>query len=366
MTRFQRLPTSLARNLTPYLDIAGSLAGALRSALKPRAELLAENLALRHQVAVLKQKTGRFQLSNVDRAFWLGLSKHWGGWRDAIFLVKPDTVVAWHRKGFKAFWAWQSRNRRPGPGRPKIDQEIRTLIRKMTLENLTWGSPKIHGELLKLGFDISEPTVWSYMRCIKRPPSQTWRTFLDNHASDTAACDFFTVHTAGFKLLYVFIVISHDRRLIRHVAVAAAPDSDWTSRQVVQVFDGFDDDSLPPKYLFRDRDSIFGEEFRKHVLGLGIKQVVSARRSPWQNPYVERVIGSIRRECLNHCIAINEAHLRRILREYVVYYNATRTHLSLGKDCPIPRPADPPENGAKIVSIPVLGGLHHRYERRAA
>lgn len=276
-----------------------------------------------------------------------------------LHVLHPDTVVRWHRWGFRRYWTFKSRRRRAG--RPPIDTEIRKLIRQMQSANVGWGAPRIHGELLKLGIDVSQATVSNYMVRHRNPPSQTWRTFLENHADCIAGIDFFTVPTATFRILYVFIVLSHDRRRVVHFNVTEHPTAQWTAQQLVEAFP-FDS---APRYLLRDRDTIYGEKVRRRINSLGIEEVVTAPRSPWQNPYVERVIGSIRRDCLNHVIVLNEQHLHRILREYIHYYHTCRNHLSLNKDPPDTRAVEPPEFG-NIVKFPCVGGLHHRYMRRAA
>ena len=231
----------------------------------------------------------------------------------------------------------------------------------MCRENSTWGAPRIHGELLKLGIDIGESSVTKYMVRERKPPSQTWHTFLENHLSQIVSVDFFTVPTIRFQVLYVFLVLAHDRRCIVHCNVTAHPTAQWTGQQ---LRDAFPFDQLP-RYLLRDRDAIFGNEFRQQVADMEIHEVLSAPRSSWQRAYVERVIGSIRRECLDHVIVFNEASLRRTLRSYFDYYHKSRTHLSLGKDSPEPRPIQAVEMG-RVVAVPQVGGLHHRYERRAA
>ena len=273
-----------------------------------------------------------------------------------MVLVKPATVVQWHRQGFRLFWHWRSKS-----GRPAVEREIRKLIREMSSADPLWGAPRIHGELLKLGIEISQATVAKYM--VRRPgtPSPTWRSFLRNQAAGIAAIDMFVVASASFRLLYVMIILAHDRRRIIHTAVTEHPTAPWLSRQVTEAFPW---DSAP-RYLLRDRDASYGSIFCKRVDGMGIIEVVTAPRSPWQNAYVERVIGSIRRECLDHCMIFNERHLRRILSSYVDYYQRTRTYLSLDKDCPDSRPIMPRRIG-KVVAIPKVGGLHHRYERLAA
>jgi transposase InsO family protein len=323
-----------------------------------RADLVAENLALRQQLIVLRRRTKRPRLKNNDRVFWLWLARSWDGWRDSLIVVKPATVVRWHRQGFKYYWAWKSRHK---GGRPAIDPEVRDLIRRISRANPLWGAPRIHGELLKLGIDLSETTVAKYMIRHPKPPSPSWRAFLDNHLRDLVSIDFFTVPTVTFRILFVFVVLSHDRRRVLHFNVTEHPTAEWTGRQLIEAFPW----DTAPWYLIRDRDGIYGQDFMRRVNALRTKQVLIAPRSPWQNPYVERVIGSIRRECLDHVVVFNENHLRRVLKSYFRYYHASRTHLSLSKDAPEPRAVQPPKLG-RIVRFPEVGGLHYRYARRAA
>ena len=223
------------------------------------------------------------------------------------------------------------------------------------------GAPRIHGELLKLGFSISQAAVSKYMVRHPSPPSQSWRTFLTNHADCLASIDFFVVPTATFHLLFGFIVLHHERRQIVHFGVTANPTMAWVAQQIREAFPW----GTAPRYLIRDRDGAYGQSFRSTVTAMGVEEVVTAPRSPWQNPYVERLIGSVRRECLDHSIILNERHLRRILGSYLDYYHGSRTHLSLGKDTPDGRPVQPAGSGT-VVSLPKVGGLHHRYERLAA
>ena len=309
---------------------------------------------------VYQRNAKKLKLHNHDRAVWVLLSKFLKNWKDVLVIVKPKTVIKWHRKGFKLFWRWKSRNERIG--RKGIDPYIIKQIKEMSKENPLGGAPRIHGELLKIGIEVSESTVQRYMVKHKKPPSQTWRTFLENHVKDLISVDFMFVPTITFKLLYVFIILSHGRRKIIHFNVTDSPTASWTGQQIVEAFP-FDS---APKYMIRDRDGIYGSEFRRKVNALNINEVLIAPRSPWQNPYVERVIGTIRRDCLDHFIVLNERHLKRILDEYIdKYYHPYRTHLSLGKDCPECREVELPELG-EIKSEPILGGLHHRYYRKAA
>jgi len=330
----------------------------LRSILRSQAELAAENLALRQQLAILKQKTKLPRLRPRDRVFWVWLSKLWSNWRSVLVIVQPATVVRWHHQGFKLYWRWKSRAKKPG--RPPIWREIRKLVGRMCRENPTWGAPRIQSELRLLGYDVSETTVDKYMIRVRKPPSPTWKTFIDNHLQDIVAIDFFTVPTASFRILFAFVVLRHDRRIIDHFNVTEHPTAEWTAQQIIEAFP----DETAPRFMIRDRDGIYGACFHERVKHMGIDEIVTARRSPWQNPYVERLIGSIRRECLNHVIVLNERHLRRILSSYFAYYHESRTHLSLNRNSPIERKVDPPENG-KVIAIAQVGGLHHRYCRAA-
>lgn len=326
--------------------------------LVSRFSLAAENLALRQQLAVYQRKIKRPKLRKRDRLFWVCLSRLWSGWRSPLVLVQPATVVKWHRAGFRLYWRWKSRSKKIG--RPKVEPAIRDLIRRMSRENPTWGAPHIQSELLLLGHDVAESTVASYLVRGRKPPSPTWRTFLNNHVTELVGIDFFVVPTATFRLLYCFIVLAHDRRKVVHFNVTEHPTAQWTAQQLVEAFP-FD---TAPRYLIRDRDGIYGDYFQKRVQNLGIQQVPMAARSPWQNSYAERIIGSIRRECLNFMIVLSAAHLKRILTAYFEYYHLSRTHLSLNRHAPVPREIEPPECGP-VRAIPLVDGLHHRYTRRA-
>ena len=330
----------------------------IRGVLRNRTELALENLALRQQLAALRRQSKRPRLKKRDRIFWAVLSRIWTNWRLALLIVQPDTVVGWHRKGFKLFWRWKSQMGEVG--RPKIEAEIRRLIRRMSRENPLWGVPRIQSELSLLGHTVSEATVRKYRIRKRNPPSQTWRTFLDNHLTDIVAIDFFTVPTATFRILFAFVVLRHDRRHVVHFNVTAHPTAEWTSQQIIEAFP----EDNAPRFLIRDRDGIYGNAFQQRVHNMGIEEVLTTPQSPWQNPYVERLIGSIRRECLNHVIVLNERHLRRILFSYFEYFHESRTHLSLDRNSPVPRELEPPENG-RVFSIPQVGGLHHRYRRAA-
>jgi putative transposase len=306
---------------------------------------------------VNRSRRPRLRLTSADRLLWASLAHAWRGWRTAAHIVTPETVVTWHRRGFRLFWTWKSRRR---TGRPGVPPDVRALIRELSTANPLWGAPRIHGELLKLGVAVSQSTVAKYMRRHPRPPSQTWRTFLTNHASQIMAADLFVVPSVTFRLLFVLIILAHDRRRIVHVAVTEHPTAAWTAQQMRNTFSEHE----APRYLLHDRDSVF-EDVATTIAGMNMLTVPTAPRSPWQNGNVERVIGSIRRECLDHVIVINAAGLHRVLTAYITYYMQSRTHLALEKDAPISRPVMPAALG-RIVVTPHVGGLHHRYDRAAA
>jgi hypothetical protein len=322
-------------------------------------QLALENLALRQQLAVYKRTAPRPRLRPADRRFWTGLARLWTGWRQALVIVSPDTVLRWQRRRFRAYWTRLSR--RPTAGRPPFDPEITALIRSMAAANPVWGAPRIYGELLKLGIEISERTVSRLMPKHRPRPSQTWRTFLANHVRDLVSIDFFTVPTARLRVLFVLVVLAHHRRRVVHFNVTEHPTAAWTAQQLV---DAFPEESAPA-YLLRDRDCVYGQPFRHRVEGMGIEEILAAPQSPWQNPFAKRLIGSIRRECLNHVLVLDERHLRRTLARYFSYYHQARTHLALDKDAPDIRPIALPAAG-KVVQLPEVGGLHHRYVRQAA
>jgi putative transposase len=322
-------------------------------------QLALENLALRQQLAVYKRLAPRPELRPADRLFWAALARVWAGGRRALIIVSPDTVLRWQRRRFREYWTRLSG--RPGAGRSPVSAEIAALVRTMVTANPLWGAPRIHGELLKLGLDVSERTVSRLIPKRRSPPSQTWRTFLANHARDLVALDFFTVPTARLRVLFVLVVLAHHRRRVVHFNVTEHPTAAWIAQQIV---DAFPDESAPA-YLLRDRDRVYGQQFRHRLKGIGIDEVLTAPQSPWQNPFAERLIGSIRRECLNHVLVLGDRHLRRILTRYLAYYHQARTHLALDKDAPDLRPIELPVTG-KIVQLPEVGGLHHRYVRQAA
>jgi putative transposase len=326
--------------------------------MRTRAALQLEILALRHQLHVLERSRPRpVRLTACDRLLWAWLSRVWQEWRSALVIVRPDTVIGWHRRGFRLLWTWKSRHRL---GRPTVSREVRALIRTMSETNSLWGAARIHGELLKLGIDVSQATVAKYMRRRSRPPSQSWRTFLTNHLEQITVADFFVVPTATGRLLFVLVMLAHHRRHVVHVAVTAHPTAAWTAQQVREAFPW----ETAPRYVLHDRDLLFAG-LGATAEAMAMTNVLTAPRSPWQNPYVERFIGSVRRECLDHVIVFNAAGLRRVLKRYLEYYERSRTHLSLDKDAPISREVSRQTSG-KIIAIPQVNGLHHRYERLAA
>jgi transposase InsO family protein len=321
---------------------------------RPRQELEAELVVLRHQLNILQRQAPRQpHLCWVDRALFIWLYRRYPRILDAITIIRPETVVRWHRMGFAAYWRWKSR---PRGGRPRIAKEVRDLIRRMSLENPLWGATKIHGELLKLGIEVAQSTVSIYMVPRRDRPLQTWKTFLCNHMEGIASIDLFVVPTIAFQQLFAFLVLGHERRRMLWFAVSRNPTAEWLARQITEAFPW---DSTP-KYLIRDNDRAFGVAFKARLRAMGIRDRPTSFHSPWQNGYVERLIGSIRRECTDHLVVFNAEHLRRILAGYATYYNEMRTHVSLGKDAPFTRPI---ERHGDIVAYPILGGLHHQYSR---
>jgi transposase InsO family protein len=326
----------------------------LASPFKSKVSLEAENTALRHQLIILRRKVrGRVRLTNNDRLLFVQLYRWFPSILKSITIMRPEALVRWHRAGFRSYWRWKSRAR---GGRPQIEARLRVLIRRMSIENPLWGAPRIHGELLKLGFEVAQSTVTKYMVRRYGPPSQGWRTFLRNHAPHIAAMDLFVVPTIGFDLLYAFIIVRLDRRDLVWISVTLNPTAEWIAGQITEAFPW----NETPLYLIRDLDRIYGDVTLRRIRAMGIRDKPIAPGSPWQNGFAERLIGSIRRECLDHLVILGEAHLRRILRTYACYYNKIRTHRSLDKDAPAFRPV---QRVGAIRSYAILGGLHHYYVR---
>jgi transposase InsO family protein len=329
----------------------GMLVGDL---FKSRSRLEAENVLLRHQLNVaLRQASPRLLLRGSDRALLVWMVRLWPSLLDAVQVVQPETILRWHRAGFRAFWRWRSRNK---AGRPRIDRGLRDLIRQMSRENPLWGASRIHGELLMLGFEVAQSTVSKYMVRDGTPPSQNWRTFLRNHAQTIAAIDLCVVPILTFERLFAFLALGHGRRQLVWFEVTRYPTAEWLARQITEAFPW----ASAPAYLVRDNDRAYGHAFTSRVRAMGIRDRPISPRSPWQNGIAERFIGTLRRECLDHVVIFGEAHLRRILSAYAAYYNQARTHLALQKDAPLNRAI---QHSGAIVAIPILAGLHHQYFR---
>jgi transposase InsO family protein len=335
-------------------DVCRLIWCALIGLLRSRAALEAEILVLRHQLNVLQRKSPkRVALSSIDRLLLVGLYRLAPGVLDALKIIRPETLMRWHRAGFRAYWRWKSR---PRGGRPETAADIRRLIREMSFANPLWGAPRIHGELLKLGIEVGQTTVAKYMVRRRMPPSQGWKTFLRNHADGIASMDLFLVPTISFRLLYGFLILQHSRRELLWLGVTAHPSAEWIARQLTEAY-GW---QQTPRYIVRDRDCVYGSVFLRRLRTMGIRDQPIAPRSPWQNGCAERLIGSIRRDCLDHVVVFGERHLRHLLKSYQEYYNEARTHLSLEKDAPIPRAV---QIVGQTLAVPILGGLHHQYVR---
>jgi putative transposase len=341
------------------LPVIQALLAFMTSLFRSRRSLHLKVLALQQQVAVYQRSGRQPHLHPSDRVFWAWLSRLWRGWQDTLVFVQPRTVIAWQRKRFRGHWRRLSQG--STLGRPAISQDVQGLIRKMSQANPTWGAPRIVGELRKLGIDVAKSTVEKYRVRSRKPPSPTWRAFLQNHVIDLVSLDCFVVPTVRCKVLFALVILAHHRRRVVHFNVTEHPTAQWTAHQVVDAFP-WDE---APRYLLRDRDRVYGTPFQERVYNMGIEDVVIALRSPWQNPYVERLIGSIRWECLDHVIVLSERHLTRILSSYFACDHQWRTHLALAMDNPERRPVQPPERGPGIA-VSEVGGLHYHDERRAA
>jgi transposase InsO family protein len=321
---------------------------------KSRCRLEAENSLLRHQLAIaLRRAPPRLRLRGSDRALLVWMTRLWPNLLDAVQVVQPETILRWHRAGFRVFWRWKSRNR---AGRPRIDRGLRDLIRRMSRENPLWGASRIHGELLMLGFEVAQSTVSKYMTRSGRPPSQNWKTFLRNHAQAIAAIDLCLVPTLTFERLFVFLVVGHGRRQLLWFEVTRHPTAEWLARQLTEAFPW----TSAPAYLLRDNDHAYGHVFTSRVRAMGIRDRPISPWSPWQNGIAERLIGTLRRECLDQVVIFSEMHLRQILCAYAAYYNQARTHLALQKDVPLHRAV---QRSGAILAMPILAGLHHQYIR---
>jgi transposase InsO family protein len=333
------------------LEIIHLLGSYVADLFKSRHRLEIENLFLRHQLNIaLRRAPQRIRLRGSDRALLVWMTRLWPGLLGLARVVQPDTILRWHRTGFRAYWRWKSQGL---AGRPSIERELRDLIQRMSKENPLWGAPRIHGELLKLGFEVAESTVSKYIIRRRGTPSQNWRTFLYNHADAIAAIDLCVVSTVTFDRLFAFLVLGHGRRQLLWFAVTRHPTAEWLAQQIVEAFPW----NTAPTYLVRDNDGAYGQAFRRRIRRMGIRDRPISPRSPWQNPYAERLIGTLRRDCLDHVLIFGERHLRQILTSYFSYYNETRTHLSLDKDTPLPRAV---QRCGTIVAMPILSGQYAR------
>jgi transposase InsO family protein len=328
----------------------------LRACLCARSDLVLENLLRRHQLAVALRSAPRPKLRRRDRLLWILVRRFCSEWRRHLVLVRPETVVAWHRRGWRLFWWWRSRC---PLGRPRPSPEVRALIATMSRDNPLRGAERIRGELLKLGIAVSRRSIRRYRRCpARRPPARTWRTFLANHRPEIRAADFFAVQTLTFRTLHVLLVVAHGRRELVHVNATASPTAAWVWRQLVQATPW----GRLPRFLIRDRDRAYGPDFPARAVGLGIRTILTPVRAPRANAVAERLVGTLRRECFDHLIVLNERHLRAVLTECAAFDNAARPHRTPGLETP--QPARRPQHGP-IRASPILGGLHHVYERAA-
>ena len=317
---------------------------------RTQAQLEAEITLLRHQLNVLRrQAPARPRLTAADRLLFVWLCRLFPSLMSAVTIVQPDTVLRWHRSGLRLYWRWKSRSH---GGRPQVPMAVRGLIRRMSVENPLWGAPRIHGELLKLGIEVAQSTVAKYMARRRPGSGQTWKTFLRNHAAGIGAMDILVVPTINFRLLFVLVILRHERRRLISLSVTDHPTAEWIARQITEAFSW---DEVPSD-LIRDRDACYGQVVRRRLAAMGIRDHPIAPRSPWQNGHAERLIGSIRRECLDQILIFGEDHLRRVLKAYGAYYNHLRTHLSLAKDAPLARSV---QRFGEVFASPILGGLHH-------
>jgi transposase InsO family protein len=334
--------------------------GAILRLFRSRQDLLVENLALRQQLSVFQRRNRRPKLAVLDKLFWVLARRFWSDWKKSLLVVAPETVVRWHRAVFGMYWSMISKIRKR-VGRSRISREVRDLIFRIVTENPTWGAPRIHGELLMLGLDVSERSISRWMKRAPRDPEvgRRWLAFLSNHREAIAAMDFFTVPTVTFQLLYCFFIIRHDRRQIVHFNVTRHPTSSWIAQQLREAFPY----ESAPKFLLFDHDQKYGLEVLAAIRSLRITCVRTSIRSPWQNGVAERWVESCRHDLLDHVIAVNERHLKRLLADYIRHYHDDRTHLGLGKQTPGGRVRSAGQG--RVVPRPRLGGLHHRYERAA-
>ena len=364
ITRILSLCENLGRRAKQHLRqwtkpvSAALVTGALSDMTRSRADLIAENVMLPQQLIVLKRQVKRPQLTNGDRLRLVLFARCTEFWQPALLIVQPDTLLRWHREFFRRYWRRESRNK---SREPRIPAETIALIRKMAQENRLWGAERIRGELLKLGVRVSKRTIQKHMPKVRRHSSQTWATFLRNHAVDSWATDFTVVHDLLFRPWYIFVVIELHTRRIVHTAVTRSPTDGWTAQQLREATPW----GKGPKYLIRDRDTKYGPLFSNVAQGTGIKVLQTPVRAPKANAICERFIGSLKRECLDHMLILHANQLHHIVRSYVKYYNHSRPHQGIEQRVPAQFPRTNPPSSGPIIARPVLGGLHHTYSRAA-
>src|SRR5262245_38653584 len=327
---------------------------------RSKSHLVAENLLLRQQLVVLNRSVKRPHLTRAERGLFVLLASRLENWRDAPLVVNPETVLRWHREGLRLLWRGKSRARSP---EPKIPVETIKLIVEIAAENRLWGAERIRGELLKLGIPVAKRTVQRHMRRGRspRPRGQTWSTFLRTHAKDIWACDFLQAHDLFFRPLFAFLVTELGSRRIVHLGVTRSPTDGWVAQQLREAMPF----GVAPKYLIRDNDAKYGPRFEAVATGTGVAVLRTPVRAPRANAICERLLGSVRRECLDHTLILGEAHLRRVLKEYASYFNRARPHQGIGQRLPQAEPDRSASDPGEIVALPILGGLHHDYRRTA-
>ncbi len=356
----QAVSTVISRATKPILH--GPTLGTVADLARSKPQLVAENLLLRQQLIVLKRSVKRPHFTAAERGLVILLASKLQRWKEALLIIKPETVLRWHRQGFRLFWKRKSQAR---AREPKVPAETITLIKQMAADNRLWGAERIRGELLKVGITVAKRTVQRYMRQVgaPRPRGQTWVTFLQNHADDIQACDFLQVHDIFFRPLFAFIITQLGSRRIIHIGVTRSPTDVWAAQQLREATPF----GQAPKYLLRDNDAKYGPRFSAVAAGTGIDVLRTPVKAPRANAVCERLLGSVRRECLDHMLIVSEAHLHRVLMEYATYFNRSRPHQGIEQRVPDAenKPGPPAHTSRKVVSFPVLGGLHHEYRRAA-
>jgi len=337
------------------------VSGFIGDLARTRPQLLAENAMLRQQLIVASRAVKRPQLRAHERGLLVVLASLLPRWRDALLLVKPDTILRWHREGFRLRWRWRSRH--PSTAKPKIAPEVVELIRRMAAENVLWGAERIRGELRKLGIRVAQRTIQKYLRGARSPAphrGQSWSTFLRNHT--VWACDFLQTFDVWFRPIFAFFIIDVNEKRVVHVAATRAPTARWTAQQLRNATPF----GRGPQFIIRDRDDKYGRVFDRVAKGAGIRVLKTAVQAPLMNAVCERFLGSVRRECLDHLLILGERHLLHVLREYAFqYFNEARPHQGLGQRIPVSAPRRSCKDTSKVVAIPVLGGLHHDYRAAA-